>query len=295
MATSAAQDAHTDMSPSETSATASAAAPAGPPAARRLPLPGRDSLISLGVFVLLLLFWEFATIYFEVPHFILPRPTAIVAALYYGVSSGLFVYHFSVTAFQTLAGFFLAATVGVTIGTLVAQFRIVEKTVYPWIVALQTLPKIAIAPLIIIWAGYGVESKVIIVALVALFPILVNTIVGMKSCDQGKLDLMRSLRATRWETFRMVQLPNALPFIFAGLNVAIVLSILGSIVGEFVGSRAGLGNLILEANFQFNIAQVFAILVVLGVFGVLMSGAVRAIQKRLLFWNNTTGSRSPSA
>lgn len=254
-----------------------------------------DSTISLGIFILLLLFWEFATAYFEVPHFILPQPSAIAVSLYHGLASGLFLYHFSVTAFQTLAGFFLAAFIGITIGTLVSQFRIIEKTVYPWIVALQTLPKIAIAPLIIIWAGYGIESKVIIVALVALFPVLVNTIVGMKSCDQGKLDLMHALRATRWETFRMVQLPNALPFIFAGLNVAIVLSILGSIVGEFVGSRAGLGNLILEANFQFNIAQVFAILVVLGVFGVSMNWVVRSIQGRLLFWNSTSGSRSPSA
>lgn len=253
-----------------------------------------DSIISLGVFILLLIFWEFATVWFEVPHFILPQPSAILVSLYYGITSGLFVYHFGVTAFQTLTGFFLAAFIGITIGTLVSQFRIIEKTVYPWIVALQTLPKIAIAPLIIIWAGYGIESKVIIVALVALFPVLVNTIVGMKSCDQGKLDLMRSLRATRWETFRMVQLPNALPFIFAGLNVAIVLSVLGSIVGEFVGSRAGLGNLILEANFQFNIAQVFAILVVLGLFGVSMNWVVRSIQQRLLFWNSTSGSRSPS-
>lgn len=265
------------------------------PAILRRWLPNRDSLISLGVFFLLILAWEFGTAYFEVPDFILPQPSAILVSLYYGISSGLFIYHFSVTAFQTLTGFFLAAFIGIMLGTLVSQFRIVEKTVYPWIVGLQTLPKIAIAPLIIIWAGYGIQSKVIIVALVAVFPVLVNTIVGMKSCDESKLDLMRSLRATRWETFRLVLLPNALPFIFAGLNIAIVLSILGSIVGEFVGSRAGLGNLILEANFQFNIAQVFAILVVLGVFGVLMNLVVRLIQSRLLFWNSASSSRSSSA
>ncbi len=103
---------------------------------------------------------------------------------------------------------------------------------------------------------------------------------------------MRSLGATRWETFRMVQFPNALPFVFAGLNVAIVLAILGSIVGEFVGSRAGLGNLILEANFQFHIAQMFAILVILGVFGVTMSWILRSIQHRLLFWNSNNSSQA---
>ena len=247
---------------------------------------------SLGALVVVLCLWEASVRYFEVPVYVLPTPSEIAVSLYHGLASGLFIYHFSVTAFQTVTGFLVAAFTGITVGTLVSQFRFIERTVYPWLVALQTLPKIAIAPLIIIWAGYGVQSKVVIVALVALFPVLVNTIVGMKSCDQGKLDLMRSLRATRWETFRMVQFPNALPFIFAGLNVSIVLAILGSIVGEFVGSRAGLGNLILEANFQFHVAQMFAILVILGVFGVTMSWVLRSIQHRLLFWNSNNSSQA---
>jgi NitT/TauT family transport system permease protein len=251
----------------------------------RRAIPGTDYLLSLSAFLILLVVWEASVRVFSIPEFILPPPSAIIVSLYYGLKSGLFIEHFFVTAFQTLTGFLLAAFFGIGLGALVAQFRIVERTVYPWLVALQTLPKIAIAPLIIIWAGYGIQSKVIIVALVALFPILVNTIVGLKSCDQGKLDLMRSLGATPWETFRLVRLPNALPFIFAGLNVAIVLAILGSIVGEFVGSKAGLGNLILEANFQFNVAQMFAILVILGLFGVALSMVVRFIQGRLLFWN----------
>jgi NitT/TauT family transport system permease protein len=248
-------------------------------------IPGSDYLVSWGAFAVLLAIWEAAVRILHVPDFILPPPTAIGASLYYGLKSGLFVQHFFVTAFQTLAGFVLAALFGIGMGALIAQFRIVERTIYPWLVALQALPKIAIAPLIIVWAGYGIESKIVIVALVALFPILVNTIVGLKSCDQGKLDLMQSLGATGWETFRLVRLPNALPFVFAGLNVAIVLAILGSIVGEFVGSKAGLGNLILEANFQFNVAQMFAILVILGAFGVALSMAVRFIQGRLMFWN----------
>jgi NitT/TauT family transport system permease protein len=257
----------------------------GRASARRFKIPKSDYLVSWGGFFILLVVWETAVRFFKIPDYILPPPSAIILSLYYGLKSGLFIEHFLVTAFQTLTGFCLAAMFGIGVGALVAQFRIIERTVYPWLVALQTLPKIAIAPLIIIWAGYGIQSKVVIVALVSVFPILVNTIVGLKSCDQGKIDLMRSLGATKWETFRLVRLPNALPFIFAGLNVAIVLAILGSIVGEFVGSKAGLGNLILEANFQFNVAQMFAILVILGVFGVTMSRVVGLVQSRLLFWN----------
>jgi NitT/TauT family transport system permease protein len=244
-----------------------------------------DSLISLIGFVLLACAWELAVYLFEIPDYILPAPSAIATSLYNGFVSGVFVYNLLVTAFQTLAGFFLAAIVGTALGALVAQFDIVERVVYPWLVALQALPKIAIAPLIIIWAGYGIASKVIIVALVAIFPVLVNTIMGLKSCDQGKLDLMRALGAGRWETFRSVRLPNALPFIFAGLNVAIVLAILGSIVGEFVGSKAGLGNLILEANFQFDVARIFAVLVILGGFGVVLSKLMGMVQDYFLFWN----------
>jgi NitT/TauT family transport system permease protein len=274
----------TELSP-DVGTAAGPVATSGRTSVRRRTIPGSDSLISLGAFVVLLAVWEVAVRVLHVPDYILPAPTAISMSLYYGLKSGLFVEHFFVTAFQTLAGFVLAAIFGIGLGALVAQFRIVERTIYPWLVALQTLPKIAIAPLIIIWAGYGIQSKIVIVTLVALFPILVNTIVGLKSCDQGKLDLMRSLGATGWETFRLVRLPNALPFIFAGLNVAIVLAILGSIVGEFVGSKAGLGNLILEANFQFNVAQMFAILVILGAFGVTLSLIVRFIEGRLMFWN----------
>lgn len=254
--------------------------------------PRLEHLLAPTFAVMLVLVWEGGVRFLDVPQYILPTPSAIAVSLFYGLRSGLFIHHFFVTAFETLCGFLLAGFAGIAVGALVAQFRLVEKTVYPLLVALQTMPKIAIAPLIIIWAGYGLQSKVVIAGLISFFPVLVNTIVGLKACDQGKIDLMRSLRATRWEVFRMVKLPNALPFIFAGLNVAIVFSILGAIVGEFVGSKAGLGNLILESNFQFNIAQMFAILVVLGAFGVSMSLVVRVIQRRLLFWSQTSDVHS---
>jgi NitT/TauT family transport system permease protein len=255
---------------------------------QRLTLSGvarSDYFASILGFAVLVGAWEASIRFFAVPDYIVPAPSAIARSLAAGLSSGLFLYNFYVTAFETIIGFLLAAVVGMAIGAVVAQFRFVEKVVYPWLVALQTLPKIAIAPLIIIWAGYGISSKIIIVALVAIFPVLVNTIMGLKSCDQGKIDLMTSLGAGRWETFRAVRFPNALPFIFAGLNVAIVLAILGAILGEFVGSKSGLGNLILEANFQFDVTRIFAVLVLLGVFGVVMSQLMRVAQDRLLFWN----------
>jgi NitT/TauT family transport system permease protein len=153
---------------------------------------GSDYFISFAGFILLASMWEVSIWLFKIPDYILPAPSAIALSLYNGFVSGVFIYNFGVTAFETLIGFLLAAVVGIATGAVVAQFSLVERIVYPWLVALQSLPKIAVAPLIIIWAGYGIGSKVVIVALVAIFPVLVNTIMGLKSCDQGKLDLMQA-------------------------------------------------------------------------------------------------------
>ena len=146
------------------------------------------------------------------------------------------------------------------------------------------MPKIAIAPLIVVWFGFDTSSKVVIAATVAFFPVLVNVVVGLKTIDAGKLELMRSLRATRWQTFRLVQFPNALPFVFAGLDVAIVFSVLGAIVGEFVGAQRGLGNLILQFNMTLDIAGVFAVLIMLSLMGVALHLIMQAIQRYVIFW-----------
>jgi NitT/TauT family transport system permease protein len=196
----------------------------------------------------------------------------------------VYLEHFWVTLGEALAGFAIAAVAGIAMGAGIAQFRLVERTVYPYLVALQTLPKIAIAPLIIVWAGFGLSSKVIIAALVAFFPVLVNVIVGLKTIDQSKLELMRSLRASRWQTFRLVTFPNALPFVFAGLDIAVVFSVLGAIVGEFVGAQRGLGNLILQFNVTLDIAGVFAVLILLAVLGIALHLAMQAVERRVIFW-----------
>jgi NitT/TauT family transport system permease protein len=235
--------------------------------------------------LLLLAYWEFHVRYFEVEALLLPPPSHIIVSFWNGMVSGLFLKHFGITVYRALTGFAFAAVFGIALGALISQFRFVEKTIYPWVVALQTVPKIAIAPLILVWCGYGSLSKIVTATLVAFFPVLVNTIIGLRSCEQSKLDLMRSYRASRWLTFRMVELPNALPFIFAGLSVAAVFSILGALVGEFVGSKDGIGFLILDANYQLNIPRVFALLILLGLYGIIVHLALQLAHKKLVFWN----------
>jgi NitT/TauT family transport system permease protein len=236
------------------------------------------------VFVVVVGSWEWVVRAWNIPGFLVPAPSTVAGALARGVRSGLYVANFWVTLCEALLGFTIAAVAGIMVGAVIAQFRVMEQTFYPYLVALQTLPKIAIAPLIIVWFGFGISSKIIIAATVAFFPVLVNVIVGLKTIDPAKLDLMRSLRASRWQTFRLVTFPNALPFVFAGLDIAIVFSVLGAIVGEFVGAQKGLGNLILQFNFSLDIAGVFAVLILLSVMGVALHLAMQAVQKHVIFW-----------
>ena len=236
------------------------------------------------VFVVFVGLWEWVVRAWNIPGFLVPAPSMVATALSRGVRSGLYLANFWVTLYEALVGFLIAAVMGIMLGAVIAQFRVVEQTFYPYLVALQTLPKIAIAPLIIVWFGFGISSKVIIAATVAFFPVLVNVIVGLKTIDPAKLDLMRSLRASRWQTFRLVTFPNALPFVFAGLDIAVVFSVLGAIVGEFVGAQKGLGNLILQFNFSLDIAGVFAVLILLSVMGVALHLIMQAVQRHVIFW-----------
>ena len=234
--------------------------------------------------ILLLGIWEFVVHHYAINAILLPPPSKIARALASGLASGLYLKHFLVTVGEAGLGFCIAAVSGVIMGTLVTQFWLLERTFYPYLVALQSMPKIAIAPLIVIWFGYGGTSKVVIAAMISFFPILVNVVVGLRTCDRSKIDLVRSLSGSPWQIFWYVKLPNALPFMFAGFNIAIIFCILGAIVGEFVGGEAGLGFLIVAANTTLDVAQVFAVLIVLAALGVTVFLALQVIHRKVVFW-----------
>jgi len=245
----------------------------------------RPELVLVPAFALILFGgWEYYCRAFNVSELIIPTPSAIVLALVDGFASGYFLVHLAATVEEIVLGFLIAAIAAFVIGTLVSQIRLLELVIYPYIVALQTLPKVALAPLILIWVGLGIEGKVLVAATISFFPMLVNTIAGLKYTPKNEIDLMRSLSASRWKIFRYVQLPEALPFIFAGLNIGLVLSVLGAIVGEFVGAKVGLGYLILQMNFNLDVAGMFAVLVVLGFLGVVFNGVAQYARRKVVFW-----------
>ena len=229
--------------------------------------------------------WEAVVRAFEIPIFILPAPTQVGMALYRGLASGVYVEHLKYTLLETLLGFVVGSALGFFLGTAVAMNRYVEFFFYPYIVMFQSLPKVALAPLIVVWFGLGLTSKVINAALVAFFPLLVNTMVGLKSADEDRVSLMRSLAASNRQIFWMLRLPNALPFVMAGLDVAMIFALIGAIVAEFVGAQRGLGMLIQSMNFNMDVSGQFSILLILSLVGLVLNRIIMLIRRRIMFWD----------
>ena len=201
----------------------------------------------------------------QVPPYILPAPEGVFVALWSGIAVspasplGYYLPLWS-TLSNALLGFLIGASLGLVIGSLMAEFRPVETALMPYAFALQSLPKVAIAPLIVIWCGFGDGSKVAMAALLAFFPMLVNSFAGMRSADIERIELMKALSASRLETYRLVKLPSAAPYIFAGLDMGIVYALLGTIVAEFLGAQEGMGVVITKAQAVTDVAGVFAVL-----------------------------------
>jgi NitT/TauT family transport system permease protein len=235
----------------------------------------------------LLAAWQAAIVYFQTPAYIVPAPTSIGYAFYNGIASNLYVSHLGATVGETLLGFLAGCTLAFMLGTVVALSRTVEYYLYPIIIMFQAMPKVALVPLILVWFGLGLTSKVVSAALVAFFPLMVNTIVGLRSADEDRINLMRSLSASRWQIFRMLQLPNAMPYIFAGLEIAMIFALIGAIVAELISSERGLGMLMQSMSFSMDVAGQFSILFILSIMGLILNGLVALVRRRVLFWDTS--------
>ncbi len=255
-----------------------------------------EIILSPILLVLVLLGWEWGVRLFQVPPYMLPRVSNVLFGLYQGFaispfSRGGYWLNGGVTLLEVLLGFVIGSAIGLVLGIVISQIRILDATLRPYIVAFQCLPKVAIAPIIIMWFGYDITSKVVMVALLTFFPLLVNSMAGFRGVDLDRIELLRSLSATRWQIFWKVKFPSALPFIFAGLDIAAVFAVVGAIVGEFVGAQLGLGVQILSMNAQMDTAGSFSVCIVLAVMGLLLNGAIRGVQRRVLFWAPSEASQ----
>lgn len=229
--------------------------------------------------------WQALVVVLAIPHYVLPTPSSVVRSL--ATRFPLLARHGSITLFETVVGFLLGSSAGMLLAVATVHSRLLERALYPLAVCTQTFPKEALAPLFLIWFGFGFLPKILISALICFFPVLVNGIRGLKSVDPLALDLLESLSASRLQVLLKLRLPCALPYLFSALKISVTLALIGSIIGEFVGASAGLGHLIMVANSEFAVDLLFAALVVLGLMGMALFGTVHVLEWKLLYWHES--------
>jgi NitT/TauT family transport system permease protein len=252
---------------------------------RRYPQLTISPIILLG----LLTSWWLATHALGTPAYILPTPENVLLATAAGLGrapwdKASYWYHAGVTIWEALAGFAIGSALGAVIGLALSHWPILGKSWYPYIVGFQSLPKVALAPLMVVWFGFGLEGKIFITAIITFFPVLVNMMAGYQAVEPERIELARSCNASEFQLLTKIIIPSCLPFLFAGLGVASVLSILGAVVGEFVGASAGLGILLMQYNQAMETSSMFAVILLLAVIGFLLNHIVTLVERRYCFW-----------
>lgn len=241
-----------------------------------------DSIPSILIVVAIFILWEVLVNIQNIPDWLLPPPSEIFKSLYLDFSKLL--DHTLVTLQEILIGFFVALIFGFAIASAIGLSNTVEKSLYPFLISLQTIPIIIIAPMLLVWVGYGLLPKIIVVALISFFPIVVNTADGMKSLDTDMKKLLLTMGASKWQIFRKIMVPSSLPYLFSGVRIAVSLSVIGAVIGEWVGSSEGLGYLMIRSKPQFLTELVFASIFILSAIGIGLFLLVGILEKLIIPW-----------
>jgi len=245
----------------------------------------------VGSLLLLILFlggWEAYVRLFNVSRLVLPPPSDVMMKWMEFLGTASVWYHTGVTAWETLLGFILASLLGVGLGILLGKMPRLERMLNPFVIATQVVPKVALVPLFVVWFGFGMTSKVVIATILAFFPILLNTVLGIKSVDRGHVEVMESINATRLQRLTQLDLPSSLPYILTGMEVGVVLSIIGAVVGEYLGGSVGLGNIAVKEMNSYNTTALFAVIIHLSVLGFAFYAAVVGVRKYLIPWHGSS-------
>jgi len=242
------------------------------------------SLCIVGSTVLVsIIIWDLVVRIFKIPDFLVPPPLAVLNQ-FGGKSFSLLIDHSLITLYEAGLGFILGIVIGVSLAILIVYSPFLQTAIYPLLVVAQVIPKLALAPLVLIWFGYGILSKVVIAFLISFFPIIVNTASGLREVEPEMIDLVTSLNATKWQVFKKIRLPNSLPHLFSGLKISITFAVIGAIVGEFVGGDSGVGYLIIIATHELKTAMLFAAIIISSIIGILAYGVIVLLEKILIPW-----------
>ena len=234
--------------------------------------------------VFALLAWQLTVQWTQLPRFILPAPMDVWSRFLKALNDGSLLYHTGITLAEIVLGLLVGITFATVLGYALAKSRSLEKVLSPYLVASQAIPIVAIAPLLVIWLGDGILSKVVICALIVFFPVLVNTVVGVRAVPPALYDLMHSIRATRWQILLKLEIPASLPIMLGGLRIGATLSVIGAIVGELVDAQQGLGFLLQLGDFQYDTSMVFVAVFMLIVLALSMYGVVSLLERKFLKW-----------
>lgn len=239
-------------------------------------------LPAFALFALLVFLWQLAVTVFGVREYLLPSPASVLDAMF--SSQTRWMSHILVTGAAIFGAFLIAAVGGIILGTLVAWSSFMNRALMPFLVFVNTLPKVAIAPLFLLWLGYGILPNMLIGALIGFFPVVINTAVGLSQIDDDMLDLGRVFNAPKWKVFAKIRIPNAYPYILSALKVTATAAVVGAIVGEFVASQSGLGYVIITSQSSMNTPLAFGALVWISIIGLLLFGAVAVLSRLLAPW-----------
>jgi NitT/TauT family transport system permease protein len=240
---------------------------------------------SLGLFAVLLLAWQLAGPVFGIREYLLPGPVSVARAM---LSRTIpWPSHLTITTLEIVGGFAVAGAAGVVLGVAVAWSPVAARALMPFLVFVNTLPKVAVAPLFLLWLGYGIVPNILIAALIGFFPVVINTAVGLTQVDEELLDLGRVFGAPTWKVFLKIRLPNALPYVLSALKITATAAVVGAVVGEFVASQAGLGMVIVNAQTNLNTPVAFAALVWISIVGLVLYGAVGLVARWWAPWAET--------
>ena len=232
--------------------------------------------------------WKLSTVIFNVSRFVLPPPEDVALTLGQLVRDpDVWLVHARITLVETVVGFLIALVTGVLAGAVLGRLFWLERAVRPVVVALQVIPKVALIPLFVIWFGFGITSKIVIAAILAFFPIMLNVLLGVRSVEPGHREVMKSLDASRWQTFKSLDFHSTLPYVFAGMEVGIVFALIGAIVGEYLGGNEGLGYMVVVSLNALDAPQLFAVIVLLAALGSVLFFAVNGIKRLMIPWHDS--------
>ncbi|MGG7564857.1 ABC transporter permease [Rhodovulum sp. DZ06] len=244
--------------------------------------PLQQRLASTGLIIGVFVFWELFCLVAGISELILPRPSRIAAA-FIEYAPAIWPHAWQ-TLYTTMVGFFFGVIIGLALGVLIGSSKLAYDTCYPLLVGISSIPKVAVVPIFVLWFGAGTVPAILTAMIICIFPIVVNVATGIATVEPELEDVMRSLKASRWETLRNVGLPRSAPYFFASLKVAVTLSFVGSVIAETVASNKGVGNMMMIASSSFNVPLVFAGLMILAVLGVALYAIFALLERRLAGW-----------